>query len=353
MNTLPDTILASIDYPIVAIGGDNRFIYVNHAAEEFLRLTATNLGSSAEAVFDQSVLSILARVRRGACSVGDEEIDLPKLGRKNVSIRASVLHDVPDGVVVALQAREIAERLREHDQFRGTTRSMALLSALLAHEVKNPLAGIRGAAELIAADPGGDTSPLTTLIVEESDRIASLLTKVETLIGDKPPECQPVNIHEVLDHCIRLAQSSFARTIVLEAEFDPSLPPAFGDRDVLVQCFINLIKNACEATEKDNTIKIKSSYNLGQHLTLGSAGVSCPLVIEVIDYGDGIPEQIRNHIFEPFVTAKPNGKGLGLALVAQAISSHGGTISVSSRPGLTSFQIGLPVAGAEKGAGAA
>lgn len=349
MSSLPELMLSGIRYPIAAVDGDNRIIFANPAAEEFFQSSAASLGECRiDDFFDNGITAMLARARQSGSSVSDQGIDLvsPRLGRKRINIQISPLHDARSTLVVAIQERQLAERLRGQQQFRGAARSMALLSALLAHEIKNPLAGIRGAAELIAGDPDGDPAPLTSLIMSETDRIASLLTRVETLVGDRPPEARPVNIHEVLNHCIRLAQNSFGRNCRLETAFDPSLPLALGDHDLLVQCFINLIKNACEADDKKQLIKIKSSFNLGARFAYGDDGprAGCPLVVEVIDHGSGIPELIRDHIFDPFITGKPNGTGLGLAMVASTIASHGGTIDVESRPGWTSFKVGLPMA---------
>ena len=346
MNTLPEMMLAGIRNPVAALDSSNRFLFANPAAEEFFRSSAATLKEySVNDFFDGVILTMLERARLSGNSVSDQGIDVnsPRLGLKRINIQVSPLQDTNNTLVLVIQERQLAERLRGQQQFRGAARSMALLSALLAHEIKNPLAGIRGAAELIADDPGGDIGPMTGLIMSEADRIASLLTRVETLVGDRPPELGSVNIHEVLNHCIQLAENSFGRGCNLITAFDPSLPPALGDRDLLIQCFINLLKNACEASDYKQNIKIKSSFNRGARFAGGSAGAACPLVVEIIDQGEGIPDNLRDHIFDPFITGKSNGTGLGLALVASTVASHGGTIDVESRPGLTSFRVGLPV----------
>ncbi|MGC6484888.1 MAG: two-component system sensor histidine kinase NtrB, partial [Candidatus Puniceispirillales bacterium] len=297
--------------------------------------------------FDPPVISLLGRARQNGSSVHDQGVEIrsQKLGRKLINIQISPLLDQPEALVVAIQERSLAEKLRGQEQFRGAARSMGHIAALLSHEIKNPLAGIRGAAELIAADPGGDSTALTDLITAEADRIAALLTRAETLAGGKPPERRPVNINEILHHSIALAESSFGKKRQFVHGFDPSLPMASGDRDLLTQCFINLIKNACEATDNDGVISIKTSFNLGARLALGGDQdrAASPLLVEIGDNGSGIPDHLHAHVFDPFVTGKSTGSGLGLAMVASTVASHDGTIDFESRPGQTRFRVGLPM----------
>ena len=352
MADLAAMVLSGIRLPVAALDRENRFIFANPAAEEFFQASADALlGRAVGDFLDDAATAMLVRARKGDAPVNGNGIDIvsERLGQRRVDIQISPLHDTAErgtegALVLVLREQGQAERLRGQHRFEGAARSTALVSALLAHEIKNPLAGIRGAAELIASGDGGDREALTRLVVAEADRIASLLTRVETLVGDNPPDLEPVNIHEVLDHCIRLAENSFGRECRFSTSFDPSLPPALGDRDLLVQCFVNLIKNACEAVEAEDTITIQSSYDLGSRLATGESRAACPLVVEITDHGGGIPETVREHIFDPFITGRPNGTGLGLALVASAISGHGGTIDVETRPGQTSFRVGLPVA---------
>ena len=346
---LAEAVLVSISTPMLAVDADNRFLIANPAAEEFFQASSQALAEmTMDDYFDPSVISLLGRARQNASSVSDQGLDIksPKLGRKLINIQISPLMDHPSGLVIAIQERSLAERLRGQEKFRGAAKSMGHIAALLSHEIKNPLAGIRGAAELIAADPEGDSKPLTDLITTEADRIAALLTRAETLAGGQPPRRHPVNINEILHHAMSLAGSSFGKGRSISHEFDPSLPMASGDRDLLIQCFINLIKNACEATEINGTIVVKTSFNLGARFALGKDQemAASPLIVEITDNGAGIPENIRAHVFDPFVTGKPTGSGLGLAMVASTVASHDGTIDVESRPGQTQFRVGLPMA---------
>ncbi|MCE2517845.1 MAG: two-component sensor histidine kinase [Alphaproteobacteria bacterium] len=359
--SLAEAVVAGLTHPVIALDEQDQLVFVNTAAEEFFKASRGILEGMPLSGFidaDHAIFGMIKRSRNSRASVSDQGLDItsPRLGHRLVNIQVSSLHGagLPQVVVIALQERALAERLRGQEMFRGAARSMTSLSALLAHEIKNPLAGIRGAAELLQQGEGvdaGERQALTGLIVAETDRIAALLTRMEALAGGKAIDRHPVNIHEVIDHCIRLAENSFGKNRTIMSRFDPSLPATEGDRDLLIQSLLNLIKNACEATDNNGTILISTSYNLGARLSVADEGsrLIAPLVVEVTDNGVGISPELRAHIFDPFVTDKSNGSGLGLALVASAIADHGGTIDVSSRPGETSFRIGLPLAASSVG----
>ena len=379
---LVDAVLSGLTYPVFALDGQNRIVLINPAGEEFFKAgRSTLLASDLEQYIDQDhpVFAMIRRVRTTRASISDQGIEFhsAKLGQRLVNLQVSAMPDFsgpdfsgpdfsgpdlsePDfnstspedqptasmsgGVIVAIQERALAERLRGQQQFRGAARSMTSLSALLAHEIKNPLAGIRGAAELLKSGHH-DPDALTGLIISETDRIAALLTRMESLAGGKDIDRSPVNIHEVINHCITLAQNSFGQGFEIVSLFDPSLPDTEGDRDLLIQSLLNLIKNACEASDKKHKIVIRTFYNLGVHYAVArQAGQAvAPLVIEIEDHGNGISPELKEHIFDPFVTNKAQGTGLGLALVASTIADHGGTIDVTSQKGKTIFRIGLPM----------
>jgi two-component system nitrogen regulation sensor histidine kinase GlnL len=248
-------------------------------------------------------------------------------------------------VVVTLQEHSIARRIDDQLVHRNAARSVTAMAALLAHEVKNPLSGIRGAAQLLEQSVEEDERELTRLICDEADRIVALVDRMEVFSDDRPLKREPVNIHEALEHVRRIAQNGFARHVRFVERYDPSLPPVYGRRDLLVQALLNLVKNAAEAVSADDAeIVLSTGYRQGVRLTAPSGDrLELPLVIAVGDNGPGIPEDLRTHLFDPFVTGKAGGTGLGLALVAKIVGDHGGVIEFDSEPRGTVFRLMLPM----------
>ena len=357
-------IFAILPNPVFVLDRDDRFIYLNQAAEIFFQssqmmLLGTSLASLIAA--DSNFLSMVSRARAQATSVGDQGVEFagPKIGLKLINVQITPFGDAEPRLLVCIQERALAERLRGQSLFRGAARSIAAMAALLAHEVKNPLAGIKGAAQLLEADlvdanadvkgsANGDVNgqSLTRMIVEESDRVAALLDRMEGFAGGANLVLAPVNIHEILDHCLNLAQASYGAHTTIRRSYDPSLPLVNGHRDLLIQAFINIIKNASEATDSNGEIVIKTSYSQGRRLTFAAVdgGSYAPVQVEVIDNGAGISEELRDHIFDPFVSGRYGGSGLGLTMVASVIADHGAMIDVESVPGQTVFRMNFPVA---------
>jgi len=240
----------------------------------------------------------------------------------------------------------MAEKMDRQLIHRNAARSITAMAAMLAHEVKNPLSGIRGAAQLLEQDADAAGRELTQLICDETDRIVALVDRMEAFSDHRPIERKAVNIHEVLERVRKVAQSGFARHFRLVEEYDPSLPPVHGNHDLLVQVFLNLVKNAAEALPgSDGEIILTTAYRHGLRLAVpgGEGRQHLPLMVSVADNGAGIPEDLRPYLFDPFVTTKRNGSGLGLALAAKVISDHGGVIEFDSQPRRTVFRVFLPV----------
>ena len=344
-------IFAALPNPVFVLDPENRFIYLNQAAEIFFQtsqmiLLGTPLTSIIPA--DSNFLSMVRRAWAQLISVGDQGVELagPKIGLKLINLQITPFGDQEPRLLICIQERALAERLRGQSLFRGAARSIAAMAALLAHEVKNPLAGIKGAAQLLESDLDGDDQNLTRMIVEECNRVTALLDRMEGFAGGANLVLAPLNIHEILDHCLNLAQASYGAHMKIRRSYDPSLPLINGHRDLLIQAFINIIKNASEATDMNGQIVIKSSYSQGRRLAYSAldGGSYAPVQVEVVDNGRGVSEELRDHIFDPFVSGRSGGSGLGLTMVASVIADHGAMIDVESVPGQTVFRMNFPVA---------
>jgi two-component system, NtrC family, nitrogen regulation sensor histidine kinase GlnL len=353
----PDTaaVLSALPVPVILLDPENRFRLVNHAAEQFLGISASHLAQmrlSDLVPQDSPLFLLIEQVRQTEASVANHDLtlDSPRLEKRGITVLGSPLPEEPGAVVLVLQDSSGALALDRQLAFRGAARSVTGMAAVLAHEVKNPLSGIRGAAQLLEASVVDADRELTVLIRDEADRIRALVDRMEAF-SEKPISRTAVNIHRVLEHVRRLAQTGFAENVRFQENYDPSLPPVWGNRDQLIQVILNLVKNAAEAiagagpVTAHPEIVLSTGFQHGMRIAVPgtSERVNLPLYVVIRDNGPGIPEDIRPHLFEPFVTSKASGSGLGLSLVAKIIGDHGGMIEVESKPGRTEFRLHLPV----------
>ncbi|ODT78436.1 MAG: two-component sensor histidine kinase [Pelagibacterium sp. SCN 64-44] len=347
-------VLQALPQPIIVCGEGRQIVFANYAAEAFFGasqsvMTRQRLDdliafgspiiSLVETVATRRAAMIEYRVMVGSSRFGDERI---------ADVFASPLSDSDGRIALMIQERTMADKIDRQMVSRGAARSVTGLASMLAHEIKNPLSGIRGAAQLLEQTVNEDEIPLARLIREETDRIVGLIDRVEVFGDERPMEREPINIHVVLDRVKLLARNGVARGASFTEDYDPSLPPVYGNRDQLIQVFLNLVKNAAEAIEKTKKpeIRISTAFRPGMRISVTGVAerISLPLEIIIEDNGPGVPPDLLPFLFDPFVTTKTNGSGLGLPLVAKIVGDHGGVIDCESRPGKTRFRILLPVA---------
>ncbi|MEM0908288.1 MAG: ATP-binding protein [Pseudomonadota bacterium] len=343
-------ILSALPHAILVLDEADHIVSANDAAQAFFGSSLTNLRKrplSSFVPFGSPLLTLPAKVRQENATMVEYRVDLssPRLGNGHiVDIHAVPLPEDPDIVVLTLDRPSMAEKIDRALTSRGAARSVSGLAAMLAHEIRNPLSGIRGAAQLIEPALGQDDRPLAQLITAETDRIVKLIDRMEVFGDARPVQRTPVNIHDVLDHVERLARSGFGRQAEIRKHYDPSLPLVHANRDQLVQVFLNLVKNAVEATDGTGKVMLTTAFRPGMRVAAPGSPhkVRLPLEFCVKDDGPGVPEDLIAQVFEPFVTTKTNGTGLGLALVAKIIGDHGGVIEFDSGSLGTTVRVLMP-----------
>ena len=350
-----ENIWGALPFPAFVLDSDCKILHVNASAEQLISTSQKQMISKDIAFFfhENSILvSTVKQAIKDTGSVAQYNIDVAIVGKplKNGNVYVSFLNPTQTELLMVVQPTGVAQKMSQSLTNLSAARSVTAMAAMLAHEIRNPLAGISGAAQLLAMNAKGEDIELAEMIELEAKRIGQLVDRVEHFGDLRPMEAKPVNIHDILDRAQRAAMAGYASDVSFSVEYDPSLPDTSGDADQLLQVFQNLIKNSAESVSKNRgTIKLRTSYNSGVKLAMqGNKTQNLPLLIEVIDNGSGVSELLIDEIFDPFVTSKSNGTGLGLPLVSKIIAAHGGLVECASTTGKTIFSVRLPVWRAKK-----
>jgi two-component system nitrogen regulation sensor histidine kinase GlnL len=344
-----EALWSAIPYPALVVDGSDAIVTANPAAESFggtslRQMTGRPLGRFLGS--DSAVIDVVGQARRNGVSVAQYNVAVawaeqpPELQ----NVHATPLGEDGGEVLILMHPQGMAEKMDRSLGHRSAARSVTGMAAMLAHEIRNPLAGISGAAQLLEMGLGDADLELTGLIQAEAARIGKLVDRVEQFGDLRPAQRRALNIHDVLDRARRSAQAGFAAHARFSEEFDPSLPPTAGDTDQLLQVFQNLLKNAAEAVPRvGGMISIATAFSPGVKMARpGQKSESLPLVVTIADNGPGIPENLIRDVFDPFVSSKVNGTGLGLSLVSKFVSDHGGVDESDSRTGRTRYSVRQP-----------
>ncbi len=356
VKTSGEALWQSLPVPAFVTDAAGHIKEANNAAELFVNAPARRLrGRALSTVLssDPALAKALARAGgdHGPVYVNNAALCVPGTC-KEANIQLAPLAG-SDALLVLVSPCRLARQIGQGSANGSAARSAIGMAEMLAHEIKNPLAGITGAAQLLEMSLSKQDRELTGLIVAESKRIVALLDQVEQFGNLRPPARRAHNIHHLLDRARHSAEVGFAQGIVFKDDYDPSLPPALVDGDQMIQVFLNLMKNAAEAlrgqgsSRSGATITLRTYYDHALRLRATDGREQrLPLQVEIIDNGPGLPADIADQVFEPFVSGRENGTGLGLALVSKIVSEHGAWISVDSVAGRTLFRISLPLADA-------
>lgn len=339
-------LFAALPVAVLVIDPDGRIAHANSACELLLNHSETTMvGQPYDAVLLPPEDYADRRDGHGFAAF-DIEIEAIRGPRIRVDFVETFVADHPGWRIVTLHHAPQSRRVAQGADRTAGARAAVGAAAMLAHEIKNPLSGIRGAAQLL--EGGGGDGELTRLITTEVDRIAALIDRMQDFTDTRPLKLAPTNVYPLLDHARRVALAGFARGMVIEEHFDPSLPPVLIDPDAFLQVLLNLLKNAAEALGGvgQPRIALATAYRHGMSVSTGPGRPRQPLPIEILvtDNGPGAPADIAEHLFEPFVSGKPEGKGLGLPLVEKLVRDMGGIVQYARErePEVTVFRILLP-----------
>ena len=342
-----EPIWLALPFPAFVISAEGGIAEVNDAAEGFCMASRKQMQGKGLVHFageGSAVVDAVMQAQSGMRSVVLHDVKVGWGGEARGVANVQATRLGKGEVLLMLHTRSIADKMDRSLSHRNAARSVAGMAAMLAHEIRNPLAGISGAAQLLRSGLSAEDRELTEVIEDEAMRIGELVNRVEAFGEMGPTAVEPVNIHDIIDRAKRAAAAGFASHMRFKEVFDPSIPPTAGSVEQLMQVIVNLLKNAAEAVTSGGVITLKTAYRPGVKLSLpGKRSQSLPIEISVKDNGPGIAPSILDDVFEPFVSTKANGTGLGLSLVSKIMADHGGVVDCKSDANGTEFRLLLPV----------
>jgi len=336
---------------VIVLDESVRIVHVNQATELLLGISRRNLlGQSAERVIGDALQmqQLVADARANAFGERRQVMELRRFGRDPVPVRVTATAQYGSSTPLVLEISEIEQQMKVDREERqlGLSEANRQLLRNLAHEIKNPLGGVRGAAQLLDAELASpEQREYTRVIIAEADRLQALVDRL--LAPHRVPRVvSELNIHEVCERVRMIILAEFPRGLTIERDYDASVPDFRGDREQLIQALLNIVRNATQALEAriaagDAVITLRT--RVARQVTIARARHRLALDLHVIDNGPGVPNDIKDRIFFPLVSGREGGSGLGLTLAQTFIQQHDGIIEVDSRPGRTDFRILIPL----------
>jgi two-component system nitrogen regulation sensor histidine kinase GlnL len=347
MPTLPQRILENLTYTVIMFDTDLRLDYINPAGEMLFAISVNRLkGQLATALLpaDSHLLVAMQRGLESGHPFTEHEVPLLLPGPREITVNYTVvplkLSSGDYGLLVELQQVDRQLRILREEQQLAQQQTLRSLVRGLAHEIKNPLGGLRGAAQLLERElPNEGLKEYTQIIIGEADRLQNLVNRM--LGPNSVPNKKPLNIHQVLEHVRQLVRVEAPEGIAIISNYDPSIPEIMADRDQLIQAILNIVRNAVQAIGTTGEIILRTRAL--RQFTIGHRRHKLVVRVDIIDNGPGIPEEMMETIFFPMVTGRAEGTGLGLSIAQSLVNQHGGLIQCESRPGRTDFRLLLPL----------
>ena len=347
------SIINHLSIGVLIFDSKNKLVYINSKGEELLDTSEKMvLGARSEQLFSSSEYHIetgISRAREENLSFTDHKIKLKLVTGETITVNLSITNlsntlnstgkTAEGNVLVEISPFDRYLQIHRDEQIISQNEVATDMVRSLAHEIKNPLGGLRGAAQLLSKELDAGLVEYTDVIIEEADRLTNL---VDRMLGSSAvPLFQSVNIHSVLERVRQLVQAETDTSIIIKTDYDPSIPDMKGDKDQLIQVFLNVVRNAVQAIPSYGEIVLKT--RVYRRFTIADITHKLGVKVDIIDNGIGIEQDMLEKIFYPMITGRTEGTGLGLSIAQTNAQNHGGIIEVSSEPGKTVFSIILPI----------